>query len=170
MSTAPSQTAGTAAGPVTVLAGGVGAARYLRGVVRAVAPEQLDVIVNTGDDRTFYGVHVSPDLDIVTYTLADRIDPERGFGLVGDSFRIVDRLAQLGHETWFRLGDLDFAHCLHRTLRLAAGACLHEVADELRLDLEYLAHAVGHGAELDEARLDCVEVVLHVAAVALSAS
>ena len=136
MSTAPSQTAGTAAGPVTVLAGGVGAARYLRGVVRAVAPEQLDVIVNTGDDRTFYGVHVSPDLDIVTYTLADRIDPERGFGLVGDSFRIVDRLAQLGHETWFRLGDLDFAHCLHRTLRLAAGARLHEVADELRLDLD----------------------------------
>ena len=70
--------------PVVVLAGGVGAARYLRGVVRAVAPEDVTVVVNTGDDRPFYGVHVSPDLDIVTYTLANRIDPERGFGLAGD--------------------------------------------------------------------------------------
>lgn len=121
--------------PVVVLAGGVGAARYLRGVVRAVAPEDLTVVVNTGDDRSFYGVHVSPDLDIVTYTLADRIDPERGFGLAGDTYRLVDRLAELGHEAWFRLGDADYANCLHRTLRLAEGAGLHEVADELRRDL-----------------------------------
>ncbi len=122
-------------GPVVVLAGGVGAARYLRGVVRAVPPEALTVVVNTGDDRSFYGVHVSPDLDIVTYTLAERIDPERGFGLAGDTYHLVDRLAELGHETWFRLGDADYANCLHRTLRLAAGAGLHEVTDELRRDL-----------------------------------
>lgn len=122
-------------GAVVVLAGGVGAARYLRGVVRVVPPEDLTVVVNTGDDRVFYGVHVSPDLDIVTYTLADRIDPERGFGLKGDTYRLVDRLAELGHEAWFRLGDADYANCLHRTLRLAAGAGLHEVADELRRDL-----------------------------------
>lgn len=122
-------------GPVVVLAGGVGAARYLRGVVRAVDPADVTVIVNTGDDRVFYGVHVSPDLDIVGYTLADRIDPERGFGLRGDTFRIVDRLAALGHEAWFRLGDADFANCLHRTLRLAAGARLDEVTEELRRDL-----------------------------------
>jgi LPPG:FO 2-phospho-L-lactate transferase len=93
------------------------------------------VIVNTGDDRAFYGVHVSPDLDIVTYTLANRIDPERGFGLAGDRYELVDRLAALGHETWFRLGDADYANCLHRTLRLAAGAGLDEVADELRRDM-----------------------------------
>ena len=121
--------------PVVVLAGGVGAARYLRGVVRAVAPEDVTVVVNTGDDRSFYGVHVSPDLDIVTYTLADRIDPERGFGLAGDTYRLVDRLAELGHEAWFRLGDADYANCLHRTLRLAEGAGLHAVTDELRRDL-----------------------------------
>ena len=123
------------AGPVVVLAGGVGAARYLRGVVRALPPEQVTVIVNTGDDRLFYGVHVSPDLDIVTYTLADRVDPERGFGLRGDTYHLVDRLAALGHEVWFRLGDADYANCLHRTLRLTEGATLADVADELRRDL-----------------------------------
>lgn len=122
-------------GRVVVLAGGVGAARYLRGVVRAVPPEQLTLVSNTGDDRVFYGVHVSPDLDIVTYTLAGMIDPERGFGLAGDTFTIVDRLATLGHEAWFRLGDRDFANCLHRTLRLAEGRTLAEITDELRRDL-----------------------------------
>jgi LPPG:FO 2-phospho-L-lactate transferase len=120
---------------VVVLAGGVGAARFLRGVVRAVRPSSLTVIVNTGDDREFYGVHVSPDLDIVTYTLADRIDPQRGFGLAHDRFELVDRLAALGHEVWFRLGDADYANCLHRTLRLAEGARLDEVTDELRRDM-----------------------------------
>jgi len=119
-------------GRVVVLAGGVGAARFLRGVVRAVPASQLTVIVNTGDDREFYGAHVSPDLDIVTYTLAGMIDPERGFGLKGDRYDLVDRLAELGHEVWFRLGDADYANCLHRSLRLAAGAGLDEVADELR--------------------------------------
>ena len=107
-------------GPTVVLAGGVGAARYLRGVVRALPPEDVTVVVNTGDDRSFCGVHVSPDLDIVTYTLADRIDPERGFGLAGDTYRI-DQLSDLGHESWFRLGDADYANCLHRTLRMTDG-------------------------------------------------
>ena len=122
-------------GRVVVLAGGVGAARFLRGVVRTVPASQLTVIVNTGDDREFYGVHVSPDLDIVTYTLAGMIDPERGFGLKGDRHDLVDRLAELGHEVWFRLGDADYANCLHRSLRLAAGAGLDEVTDELRRNL-----------------------------------
>ena len=125
----------SALGRVVVLAGGVGAARFLRGVVRAVPPTQLTVIVNTGDDRRFYGVHVSPDLDIVSYTLAGRIDPQRGFGLKNDRYELVDRLAALGHEVWFRLGDADYANCLHRSLRLAAGAGLDEVTDELRRDL-----------------------------------
>jgi len=126
--------AGHAAGSVVVLAGGVGAARFLRGVVRAVPPESLTVVVNTGDDRSFYGVHVSPDIDIVTYTLADRIDRSRGFGLTGDTYHLVDRLAALGHETWFRLGDADYANCLHRSLRLSQGAGLDVITDELRRD------------------------------------
>lgn len=118
-----------------MLAGGVGAARFLRGVVRAVDPAEITVIVNTGDDRIFYGAHVSPDLDIVTYTLAGRIDTQRGFGLKDDRFDLVDRLAALGHETWFKLGDADYANCVHRTLRLAQGVGLHVIADELRRDM-----------------------------------
>jgi LPPG:FO 2-phospho-L-lactate transferase len=114
------------------LAGGVGAARFLRGLCEVVAPEDVVAIVNTGDDSTFYGVHVSPDLDIVTYTLAGRVDRERGYGIEGDSFALVDALARFGHETWFRLGDRDFATCLHRTLRLRAGAGLASVTDEIR--------------------------------------
>lgn len=116
---------------VVALAGGVGAARFLRGVVQVVPPGDLQVVVNTGDDRVFYGVHVSPDLDIVTYTLAGRVDPERGYGLAGDSFTVVDTLAAYGHATWFRLGDRDLATCLHRTLRLAEGAGLAAVTAEI---------------------------------------
>jgi LPPG:FO 2-phospho-L-lactate transferase len=114
------------------LAGGVGAARFLRGLVRAVPPDAVTALVNTGDDREFYGVHVSPDCDIVTYTLAGRVDAERGWGLAGDTFHVVDALEALGHETWFRLGDRDYATCLHRTLRLAEGAGLARATDELR--------------------------------------
>jgi len=119
-------------GPVVALAGGVGAARFLRGLCRVVDPSDLTVIVNTGDDREFYGVHVSPDVDIVTYTLAGRVDQSRGYGLTGDRFEMLEALAELGHETWFRLGDRDFATCHHRTLRLAEGAGLARVSDEIR--------------------------------------
>ncbi len=121
--------------PIVALAGGVGAARLLRGLVRAVPPERVVAIVNTGDDRSFYGVHVSPDLDIVTYTLAGCIDNARGYGIEGDSFEVVDALGRLGHETWFRLGDRDFAHCQHRTLRLRDGTGLASVTDEIRTAL-----------------------------------
>jgi LPPG:FO 2-phospho-L-lactate transferase len=114
------------------LAGGVGAARLLRGLVEVVPAEDVVAIVNSGDDREFYGLHVSPDLDIVTYTLADRVDREKGYGLAGDSFAVIDALARFGHETWFRLGDADLATCLHRTLRLRQGAGLAEVTDEVR--------------------------------------
>jgi LPPG:FO 2-phospho-L-lactate transferase len=100
--------------------------------VRAAPAEQVTAIVNTGDDMRFYGVHVSPDVDIVTYTLAGRIDRARGYGLEGDTTALIDTLGALGHETWFRLGDRDFAHCHHRTLRLAQGVGLGAIADELR--------------------------------------
>jgi LPPG:FO 2-phospho-L-lactate transferase len=118
--------------PVVALAGGVGAARFLRGLTRAVPAAQVTAVVNTGDDKAFYGVHVCPDLDIVTYTLAGRIEPTRGWGLAGDRFELIETLASLGHDTWFRLGDLDHAVCLHRTLRMREGAGLASVADELR--------------------------------------
>jgi LPPG:FO 2-phospho-L-lactate transferase len=122
----------TSARPVAALAGGVGAARFLRGLVQIVPPEDITIIVNTGDDREFYGVHVAPDLDIVTYTLGGAVDPEKGYGLSGDSTTLVDRLGELGRENWFRLGDRDFANCLHRTLSMRDGASLSESADFLR--------------------------------------
>jgi LPPG:FO 2-phospho-L-lactate transferase len=118
--------------PIVSLCGGVGAARFLRGLVRAVEPSEITAIVNTGDDRIFYGVHVSPDLDIVTYTLAGQVDVRKGYGLEGDSYEMVDALGALGHESWFRLGDRDFANSQHRTLRLREGVGLGRVTDELR--------------------------------------
>jgi LPPG:FO 2-phospho-L-lactate transferase len=120
------------AASVVALAGGVGAARFLAGLVRAVSPERVTAIVNTGDDMRFYGVHVSPDVDIVTYTLAGRVDRTRGYGIEGDTTVLIEALGALGHPTWFRLGDRDFAHCHHRTLRLAEGVGLGAIADELR--------------------------------------
>jgi LPPG:FO 2-phospho-L-lactate transferase len=117
---------------VVALCGGVGAARFLRGLVRAVPPEDVIAIVNTGDDRDFYGVHVSPDLDIVTYTLAGLVDDSLGYGLAGDTFTLVETLSKLGHETWFRLGDRDYAHCLHRTLAMRAGEPLAAITDAMR--------------------------------------
>jgi LPPG:FO 2-phospho-L-lactate transferase len=123
---------GTSASPIVVLCGGVGAARFLSGLVAAVDPRRITAIVNTGDDREFYGVHVSPDLDIVTYTLSGQVDSTRGYGLAGDHYSVVDTLGAFGHENWFRLGDRDFALSYHRTLRLAAGAGLTAVTDEIQ--------------------------------------
>jgi LPPG:FO 2-phospho-L-lactate transferase len=117
------------------LCGGVGAARFLRGLVEVVPAAEVTAIVNTGDDRLFYGVHVSPDLDIVTYTLAGRVDRTRGYGLEGDTFSVVDALGSFGYENWFRLGDADFAISHHRTMRLAAGDGLVSVTDEIRRTL-----------------------------------
>jgi len=117
---------------VVALAGGVGAARFLRGLVRAVPAQAVTAIVNTGDDKVFYGLYVAPDLDIVTYTLAGLVDEERGWGLRGDSFAAIEALGRFGHETWFRLGDRDLATCLHRTLRLRDGAGLAGATDEIR--------------------------------------
>ncbi|MEE8475699.1 MAG: 2-phospho-L-lactate transferase [Myxococcota bacterium] len=122
--------------PVLALAGGVGAARFLRGLVLAVPPTSVTAIVNTGDDRFFYGAHVCPDLDIVTYTLAGRVDADRGYGLAGDSFSFIEALGRLGHDTWFRLGDRDFATCHHRTLCLRLGGGLAEITDEIRRAFE----------------------------------
>jgi LPPG:FO 2-phospho-L-lactate transferase len=116
---------------VTALAGGVGAARFLRGLVRVVPPEDVTVIVNTADDERFHGLAVSPDLDTVTYTLAGAEHPEQGWGLAGETFAVMDALDRYGAPTWFRLGDRDLATHLYRTQRLAAGATLSEVTAEI---------------------------------------
>jgi LPPG:FO 2-phospho-L-lactate transferase len=117
---------------VVALAGGVGAARFLRGFDPDAATPRLTAVVNTGDDCIFYGVHVSPDIDIVSYTLAGLVDSSRGYGLAGDTFALVEQLGAFGHEIWFRLGDRDFAICQHRTLQLAEGIDLGDATDDIR--------------------------------------
>jgi LPPG:FO 2-phospho-L-lactate transferase len=116
---------------LVALAGGVGAARFLRGLVRVVPPADVTVVVNTADDDAFHGLAVSPDLDTVTYTLAGAEHPEQGWGLAGETFAVMDALDRYGQATWFRLGDRDLATHLYRTARLAAGAPLSEVTGEI---------------------------------------
>ncbi|MEP6623214.1 MAG: 2-phospho-L-lactate transferase [Acidimicrobiia bacterium] len=116
---------------VVALAGGVGAARFLRGLVRVVDPSSVTAIVNTADDDRFHGLSVSPDLDTVTYTLAGAEHPEQGWGLADETFTTMDALDRYGAATWFRLGDHDLGTHLYRTRRLDEGATLTEVTAEI---------------------------------------
>ena len=117
---------------VVVLAGGVGAARFLEGVVQVVDPSRVTVIVNTGDDAEFYGLTVSPDVDIVLFTLAGIVEPSQGWGVRDDTFNALDMLDRLGRERWFLLGDRDLAIHIHRTELLRQGRTPSEVTDDLR--------------------------------------
>jgi LPPG:FO 2-phospho-L-lactate transferase len=112
---------------VTALAGGVGAARFLRGLARVIDPTRLCVIVNTGDDEEFFGLYVSPDLDTVTYTLANAVDQGKGWGLPEETFRCLNALGRYYSDTWFSLGDADLATHLFRTRQLRQGQSLSEV-------------------------------------------
>jgi LPPG:FO 2-phospho-L-lactate transferase len=122
--------------PVVALAGGVGAARFLDGLTRVIAPERVFIIGNTADDAEIHGLHVSPDLDTVTYTLAGWANPQHGWGIRGDSFRCLEALGRLGTDTWFQLGDLDLATHLYRTERLRQGATLSTVTSEITAALK----------------------------------
>ena len=116
---------------VAVLAGGVGAARLLTGMVRAVPPAEVTAIVNVGDDTVLHGLAISPDLDTVVYTVAGAIDPERGWGLRDESWQAMATLERYGGLTWFGLGDRDLGTHMYRTGRLASGATLSEVTGEI---------------------------------------
>ncbi len=115
----------------TVLAGGVGASRFLQGLVQVVDQGDVTVISNTGDDVEMFGLHVSPDTDIVIYALAGAVNPETGWGLTGDTFNVVDQLQRFGYERWFNLGDRDLAMAIHRTRLLREGMPMHVVVDGL---------------------------------------
>jgi LPPG:FO 2-phospho-L-lactate transferase len=123
-----------------VLAGGTGGAKLARGMLDVVGAEDLVVVANTGDDLEIYGAYVSPDPDLVTFWLADRID-ERGWGLAGDTFHVMEGLRELGVEVWFNLGDRDLAIGLERARALAAGARLTDAHGAL-------AGALGVGARV----------------------
>jgi LPPG:FO 2-phospho-L-lactate transferase len=116
---------------ITVLAGGVGAARFLQGLLQVHSPSDITIVSNVGDDAEFFGLHVSPDIDAVLYHLSGIADQERGFGIRHDSFHILDSLERFGYDTWFRLGDRDMATCLTRTDLLRRGRTLSEATAEL---------------------------------------
>jgi LPPG:FO 2-phospho-L-lactate transferase len=124
---------------IVLLSGGTGGARLARGMLDLLGHDRLAVIANTGDDIAAFGLHVSPDPDLVTYWLAGVIDEERGFGVAGESFNTFDQLVKLGAPDWFRLGDGDLATCLLRTELLHEGRRLTEIA-------RVVADAYGVGA------------------------
>jgi LPPG:FO 2-phospho-L-lactate transferase len=126
---------------VTALAGGTGAAKLLRGLAACLNPRDLTIIGNTGDDTEVWGLHVSPDLDTVTYALTGRLDVARGWGVADETFHALAAMGALGGETWFRLGDRDLATHIYRTRALRAGATLTEVTNAI-------GHALGLRARL----------------------
>lgn len=126
---------------IVTLAGGTGAAKLLRGLDALVPERALTIVGNTGDDALIWGLHVSPDLDTVCYTLGGWIDEDRGWGLRGESFTTLGEMVRFGEPTWFNLGDRDLATHLHRTRLLREGQTLTEVTAKIALDLE-VRHAV----------------------------
>lgn len=120
---------------LTALAGGVGAARFLDGLVRVTDPNNITVIVNVGDDVEMYGLHISPDIDTVIYTLAGIADDVKGWGIKGDTFNCLEMLSKYGVETWFKIGDKDMAIHIFRTMLLKKGLKLQEVIDIIRQSL-----------------------------------
>lgn len=137
-----------------MLAGGVGGARFLRGLCRRIDPRRLTIIGNTADDDTFHGLHVAPDLDTVLYTLTGRVDPRQGWGRRNDTFACLDALASLGEPTWFRLGDRDLATHIVRTARMRGGATLSDVTAAL-------ARATGLRSTLLPMTNDPVRTMIH---------
>ena len=116
---------------VLALAGGVGGAKLALGLRDILDEESLAIVVNTGDDEEFFGLHVSPDLDTVMYTLGGIANPDTGWGISGETFRSLNRLRQYGVDTWFNLGDLDMATHIRRTQLLGQGNTLSEVTNSL---------------------------------------
>ena len=127
---------------VVALSGGIGGAKLALGLYRTLPPDSLTVVCNTGDDFEHLGLTISPDLDTVMYTLAGIANPETGWGRAGETWSFMAALAELGGETWFRLGDLDLATHIERTRRLAAGETLTEVTADLARRLGVRAQIV----------------------------
>ena len=142
---------------IAVLSGGVGGARFLRGLSEVVDPRDISIIGNVGDDLEVLGLHVSPDLDSILYTLAGLGDDERGWGRADESWRALATVAELGGESWFRLGDRDLGLHLVRTQMLREGAPLSEVT-------ERIAHALGLQAALLPATDDPLRTFLETPA------
>ena len=116
---------------ITVFAGGVGAARFLQGIMKVVPQNEVTIISNTGDDLELFGLHISPDIDIVLYHLAGIADEKRGWGIKGDKFQAIDALSRFGYPSWFRIGDQDLATSIHRSTLMGKGQTLTDATAEL---------------------------------------
>lgn len=138
---------------LVVLSGGTGGAKLLQGLSEEIGAADLFVIGNTGDDFTFQGLHVSPDLDTIAYTLAGIADAEKGWGIAGDTFAVLERLSRYGVEDWFRIGDRDFATHIRRTELLRRGLTLSEATAEIARALGVAATIVPMSDQRVETRL-----------------
>ena len=146
---------------ITVLAGGVGAAKFLQGLVEVVPPREITIIGNTGDDIDLHGLHISPDLDIVTYTLAGISHPDQGWGIRADTFHALQMLDRYGHPTWFNLGDYDLATHIHRTDRLRHGWPLSAITDEIRRALGVIPRLLPMTDQRTHTKIVTDEGILH---------
>ena len=120
---------------VVVLSGGVGAAKLLKGLTRVIDPTDITAIVNVADDTQLHGLHISPDLDTITYTLAGEIDTQKGWGLQNESWNAMEMLSRYGGVDWFQLGDRDLGTHMYRTHRIHQGASLSTIAEEIATGL-----------------------------------
>jgi LPPG:FO 2-phospho-L-lactate transferase len=145
---------------IVVLAGGVGGAKFLDGLSRVMSDEELVIVGNTGDDLEFLGLHISPDLDTIMYTLAGLVDEERGWGLKGDTFSFLNMLQLYGSETWFRIGDKDLATHVLRASLLERGLTLSEVMERLCESLEVKQQILPATDDLVRTRIDSDEGLL----------
>ena len=138
---------------ITVLTGGTGGAKLVEGLAAVVDPASLAIVCNTGDDCIFHGLHVSPDIDTITYALAGMSDADKGWGIKDDSFVVLEQLRRLGNPAWFNLGDKDLATHITRTRLLNEGWKLSEVTEQLRLALGVRAQIFPMSDEAVETRV-----------------
>jgi LPPG:FO 2-phospho-L-lactate transferase len=147
---------------IAALAGGVGAAKFLLGLSGIVPPEQTTIIANTGDDIELFGLHISPDIDTVMYTLAGFVSAEKGWGIEGDTFECLNWIARYGEPAWFNLGDRDLATHLYRSDQLRRGRSLTEVTDSIRRSLGIGARILPMSDQYTPTRVATEEGEMHL--------
>lgn len=139
---------------IVVLTGGTGGAKLVEGLAAVVDPSELTLVCNTGDDCVFHGLHISPDIDTIAYTLAGLSDTEKGWGVKGDTFVVLEQLRRLGNDAWFNLGDKDLATHITRTRLLNEGRKLSEVTEQLRRRIGIPAQILPMSDERVETRVE----------------
>jgi LPPG:FO 2-phospho-L-lactate transferase len=138
---------------IVALTGGSGGAKLVEGLAAEIAPAELTIICNTGDDGIFHGLYISPDIDTIIYTLAGLIDPDKGWGIKGDTFVALAQLRRVGDDAWFNIGDKDLATHITRTRLLGEGRTLSEITDHLRRALDVRATILAMSNERVETRI-----------------